>query len=192
MFIQAEQGLDRARGGLGLGLTLVKSLVEMHNGRIEAQSGGRGQGSTFTVFLPLWKAPTLSPILAPSTTTTFFARTVLIVDDNPDVAKSFALLLEIWGHRVHIVYNGEDAITACPKLQPEIVFLDIGLPGIDGYETARRLRQTDAGRAVYLVAVTGYGQEEDVAQAKSAGFDTHLLKPVVPEALEMCFARLPT
>lgn len=191
MFIQAEQGLDRARGGLGLGLTLVKSLVEMHGGRIEAHSVGRGQGSTFTVFLPIWRAPT--PALVPEApiTTPFSARMVLIVDDNPDVAKSFALLLEIWGHQVNIVYNGEDAITACSKLCPEIVFLDIGLPGIDGYETARRLRQTEAGRAVYLVAVTGYGQEEDVAQAKAAGFDTHLLKPVVPEALEACFTRLP-
>jgi CheY-like chemotaxis protein len=117
------------------------------------------------------------------------ARTVLVVDDNPDVAESFALLLEIWGHQVHVVYNGETAITTCAQLRPEIVFLDIGLPGIDGYETARRLRQTEAGRNVYLVAVTGYGQEEDVAQATAAGFDAHLLKPVVPEALEACLAR---
>ncbi|CAK0744984.1 polar amino acid transport system substrate-binding protein [Gammaproteobacteria bacterium] len=189
MFIQAEQGLDRARGGLGLGLTLAKSLVEMHGGHIEAQSSGRGQGSTFTVRLPLWRAPTPLPALAPSATTTSSARTVLVVDDNPDVAESFALLLEIWGHHVHVVYNGETAITACSQLRPEIVFLDIGLPGIDGYETARRLRQTEAGRAVYLVAVTGYGQEEDVAQATAAGFDAHLLKPVVPEALEACLSR---
>ncbi|CAK0754508.1 polar amino acid transport system substrate-binding protein [Gammaproteobacteria bacterium] len=189
MFIQAEQGLDRARGGLGLGLTLVKSLVDMHGGRIEAQSSGKGLGSTFTVYLPIWRAPASQTTLTPSITATLSARTVLVVDDNPDVAKSFALLLEIWGHHVHVVYNGEDAITTCSELHPEIIFLDIGLPGIDGYETARRLRQTEEGRAVYLVAVTGYGQEEDVAQAKAAGFDTHLLKPVVPEALEACLAR---
>ncbi|CAK0777356.1 polar amino acid transport system substrate-binding protein [Gammaproteobacteria bacterium] len=189
MFIQAEQGLDRARGGLGLGLTLARSLVEMHGGHIEAQSSGRGQGSTFTVRLPLWRVSTSPPALTQSTSTPSSTRTILVVDDNPDVAESFALLLEIWGHHVHVVYNGEAAIATCSQLRPEIVFLDIGLPGIDGYETARRLRQTEAGRAVYLVAVTGYGQEEDVAQATAAGFDAHLLKPVVPEALEACLAR---
>ncbi len=189
MFIQEEQGLDRARGGLGLGLTLAKSLVEMHGGQIEAQSPGRGLGSTFTMRLPLWRVHTLATVLPPSTSTESKSHQILVVDDNPDVAESFALLLEIWGHHVHIVYDGESAVTACSQVCPDIVFLDIGLPGIDGYETARRLRQTEAGRSVYLVAVTGYGQEDDIAQAKAAGFDTHLLKPVVPEALEACLAR---
>lgn len=116
-------------------------------------------------------------------------RTVLVVDDNPDVAESFALLLELWGQKVHIAYNGEDALERCTQLHPDIVFLDIGLPGIDGYETARRLRQTEAGRNVYLVAVTGYGQEEDIAHATAAGFDAHLLKPVIPESVEACLTR---
>ncbi len=189
MFIQEEQGLDRARGGLGLGLTLVKSLVEMHGGHVEAQSPGRGQGSTFTVRLPMWRVNPLMIAPAPMTTQDSTPRNILVVDDNPDVAESFALLLEIWGHRVRIVYDGESAIVACAETRPDIVFLDIGLPGISGYETARRLRTTDAGRAAYLVAVTGYGQEDDVAEAKAAGFDSHLLKPVVPEALEACLAR---
>jgi len=191
MFVQAEQGLDRARGGLGLGLTLVKSLVEMHNGQVEAQSPGRGQGSTFTVRLPLWRATGSLPAPAPTTTAVMPARTVLVVDDNPDVAESFALLLELWGHKVHVVYNGEAALEDCARLCPDIVFLDIGLPGIDGYETARRLRSTEAGKKIYLVAVTGYGQEEDILQAKAAGFDAHLLKPVVPESLEACLTRDP-
>ncbi|CAK0739697.1 polar amino acid transport system substrate-binding protein [Gammaproteobacteria bacterium] len=189
VFVQAEQGLDRARGGLGLGLTLAKSLVEMHGGRIEARSPGRGRGSTFSVYLPLWRTHVATPVAVASTAAPVNRRTILVVDDNTDVAESFALLLEISGHEVHVVYNGESALTACTQFHPEIVFLDIGLPGIDGYETARRLRQTEAGKAAYLVAVTGYGQEEDISDALAAGFDAHLLKPVVPEALEECLAR---
>jgi CheY-like chemotaxis protein len=113
-----------------------------------------------------------------------------VVDDNLSVAESFALLLEILGHHVHVVYDGTAALAACAQLRPEVVFMDIGLPGLDGYETARRLRQTEAGRALYLVAVTGYGQEEDVARTRTAGFDAHLLKPVAPETLEACLALL--
>ena len=181
MFTQADQGLARSRGGLGIGLTMVKKLVEMHGGTVEACSGGAGQGSEFTVRLPAFPCMAQSPVRAakpvegePETT----PCRILVVDDVIDTSESFAELLGLWGHEIRMVHDGSAALTIARSFRPDVVLLDIGLPGMDGYEVARRLRQEHADRPMRLVALTGYGQESDRQQAREAGFDHHLVKPV--------------
>jgi PAS domain S-box-containing protein len=183
LFVQSEQGLDRTYGGLGMGLPVVRRLVEMHGGGVEAASEGRGKGSTFTVRLPLCAAP--GPrVEPPSRARAGAARQVLVVDDDPDVAESFAVVLQALGASVEVVHDGPAALAAVGRLHPDVVFLDIGLPGMDGYDVAQRLREEPAGRAACLIAVSGYGREEDLAKAEAAGFDNHLLKPVALDALQ--------
>ena len=180
LFTQGDRSLARSEGGLGIGLTLVRSLVEMHGGKAEAFSAGPGQGSEFVVRLPILErrrsrrpAPGEAEAAGHGTT----PRRILVVDDNHDAAESLALLLRAEGHEVRTAHDGATALDAVRAYQPEIVLLDIGLPKMDGYEVARRLRAQEGTRRALLVALTGYGQEEDRRRAAEAGFDAHLVKP---------------
>ncbi|HVK10167.1 MAG TPA: response regulator, partial [Gemmataceae bacterium] len=188
----AERSLDRSQGGLGLGLTLVKRLVGMHGGTVEAHSGGLGKGSEFVVRLPPpagmvtgESGPAGDTPASPPTP----PRRVLVVDDNADAAETLAWLLRVAGHDVLTAYEGRSAVDLAPAFRPEVVLLDIGLPGIDGYEVAARLRRQPELREALLVAVTGYGQDEDRRRAREAGFDEHLIKPIDPAALPALLAR---
>jgi two-component system CheB/CheR fusion protein len=186
LFTQVDRSLDRAEGGLGLGLTLVRRLVEMHGGSVQAFSAGSHQGSEFVVRLP---APTelRPPAVSVNGTNCSVCkpprRRILVVDDNADVADSLVLLLQGAGHEVQAARDGPSALTVVDAFGPEVVLLDIGLPGMNGYDVARALRQRLASRPVLLVALTGYGQKEDQRRSSEAGFDRHLVKPVDPEAL---------
>jgi PAS domain S-box-containing protein len=181
MFTQVGRSIDHSQGGLGIGLTLVRRLLEMHGGSVEAQSPGANAGSTFIVRLPLAErvempAEPLTPAAAQR------LRRILIVDDNHDAAESLSMLLSIEGHDTRVANDGEGALAAVPEFRPDTVFLDIGMPGMNGYETARHLRQAH-GRALRLIALTGWGSEEDRRRAREAGFDAHLVKPVDPAML---------
>lgn len=186
LFSQNAPTLDRSDGGLGIGLTLVKRLTEMHGGSIEASSEGPGRGSEFTLRLPLdetaGEAP--SPTVA-TTATPFFgpSRRVLIVDDNRDSAEALSQLLTITGHQVQTAYDGATALQSAAAFQPDVILLDIGLPGMDGYEVAKRLRQQPEFGQILLVAVSGYCQEQDRKRSREAGFDHHLAKPIDHETL---------
>ena len=183
MFSQAEPALGRSQGGLGIGLSLVKGLVELHGGTVTAQSEGQDRGSEFTVRLPLLSAgddPTESG--GPSAASAAKHR-VLVVDDNVDSADSLAALLEIMGCEVMTAYNGEDALTAAEAFQPTVMLLDIGMPRMTGYEVCRRAREQPWGRRLFVVAMTGWGRAEDRCRTKEAGFDHHLVKPVDTSAL---------
>jgi signal transduction histidine kinase len=180
LFVQATSALDRARGGLGIGLTLVRRLVQMHGGNVEARSEGIGRGSEFIVHLPVLPgAATASPPppRAP-TTARETPRRMLIVDDNEDSARSMSTLQRLRGHETRTAFTGPDAVVAAAEFSPEVVLLDIGLPGMDGYDVARHLRAMPALAGAFLVAMTGYGSDEDRAHAKEAGFDEYLVKPV--------------
>lgn len=180
LFVQGEETRDRAKGGLGIGLTLVKRLVEMHNGSVEAASDGPGQGSVFTVTLPRVSAPVRALMTNPRSTDhpAIGVRRILLVEDNPDARRMLRLVLELDGHDVHEAEDGITGLAQALHIRPDIAIVDIGLPGLDGFELARRLRATHAGRGMLLVAVTGYGQPEDHKQSREAGFDAHLVKPV--------------
>jgi PAS domain S-box-containing protein len=190
LFTQADRTLDRAQGGLGIGLTLVRRLVELHGGSVEAHSEGPGQGSEFVVCLPALPgrpAETEPPREAIPRPTELLR--ILVVEDDADVAEMLQVLLELWGHEVRVVCDGPTALVADRTFQPEVILLDIGLPGMDGYEVARQLRQQHGPARPLLVAVTGYGSREDKRQAHRVGFDLHLTKPIDPEQLEALLAR---
>jgi PAS domain S-box-containing protein len=190
LFVQGDSSLERARGGLGIGLTVVRKLVEMHGGSVSAHSEGPGRGSEFVVRLPALEVAPRPPEQregAPSPRAAA-ARRVLVVDDNVDAADSVAMLLRFWGHDVRLAYNGPQALEVAGRFQPELVVLDIGLPGMNGYEVARRLRQQPRFRKTVLAALTGYGQEEDRRRSADAGFDRHMTKPVDPEELRQLVA----
>ncbi len=181
LFVQSDRTLDRAQGGLGIGLAVVKRLVEMHDGRVSAASPGVGRGATFEIRLPV-----IDPARNTSTVSTPAKaprRRVLIVDDNRDAADSLAMLLELDGQEARAVYTAREALEHAASFETDVVLLDIGLPEMDGYEVARRIRALPTGRHVRLVAVTGYGQAEDRQRALAAGFDDHLVKPVEFSAL---------
>jgi PAS domain S-box-containing protein len=186
LFMQVDRQDGIARGGLGIGLALVKSLVEMHGGSVEARSAGPGRGSEFVVRLPV--AASQDPADAPASTTRpsaiLAARRVLVVDDNRDAAQSLAMLLRLLGADVHVAYSGAEALAVLPTFKPAAVLLDIGMPGMDGHEVARRIRSQPAFRGVKLIALTGWGQVEDRNRSKSAGFDHHLIKPADVRALQ--------
>ena len=181
-FYQSTRTLDRSEGGLGIGLSLVRRLVELHGGRVEAHSDGLGKGSEFTVRLALEEPPMTT---APQAFVPLYAqsRRVLVVDDNIDAAETMAALLETLGHEVAVAHDGEAALEAVSNGSPEIVLLDIGLPRMDGYEVCRRLRDGRSTRP-FIVAVTGYGQAEDRDRALKAGFDAHLVKPASFDAIQ--------
>ena len=188
-FVQAEQGLARSQGGLGIGLAMVKNLVQLHGGGVEAHSAGPGRGSEFVVRLPL-AAEAMSGLEAPSApeapckATRPKPRRVLVVEDNEDAAASLGELLSLWGHEIQTAHDGRHALAAARQWQPEVILLDIGLPGMDGYEVARHLREDPSTSRAVIVALTGYGQEEDRRRAHEAGFDQHLTKPVELEQLQ--------
>jgi signal transduction histidine kinase/DNA-binding response OmpR family regulator len=193
LFTQVERSLDRSQGGLGIGLTLVRRLVELHQGSVHVTSAGPNQGSEFVVRLPLMsqaRAPGPSINGAHKTPAACARCRILLVDDNIDGANSLAKLLEMSGHEVHVVYDGVAGIQAAKTLLPDIVLLDIGLPGMDGYEVARQLREEPALKDVPLVAVSGYAREEDRLRSQQAGFNHHLVKPLDPRALPALFASL--
>ncbi len=182
LFVQETRSLDRAHGGLGIGLTLVNRLVKLHGGSVEAHSEGLGHGSEFVVRLPILKeAPT--PPAPPPPVSSETSRRILIVDDNTDSARSMAMLQTRRGHVTRVAFTGPDALAAAADFLPEVVLLDIGLPGMDGYEVARRLRLMPNLKRVLLIAMTGYASPEDLIAAKQAGFDEHLVKPVDLEFL---------
>jgi signal transduction histidine kinase/ActR/RegA family two-component response regulator len=190
MFVQVERGAEQSQGGLGIGLTLVKRLVELHGGRVEARSGGRGKGSEFTVRLPARSSTLAShgPATAAQAPVASGKRRVLVVDDNRDAADSLAFLLRSQGNEVDVAYDGVEAVDAAQRFNPDTVLLDIGLPKLYGHEVARRLRESH-GPSVLLVAVTGWGQDEDLRRSREAGFDHHLTKPVEFDKLMDLLAR---
>ncbi len=190
VFAQADRSLDRSRGGLGVGLSVVKGLVELHGGEVRATSGGPGRGALFTVRLPLKDeqqalaeapAPPLQPAAEP--------LRILVVEDNRDAADSLRLLLELLGHRVAVAYNGPEGVRRAREWRPDVVLCDIGLPGLDGYEVAGELRHDPATAGARLIAITGYGQEEARRRTREAGFDHHLTKPVDPAVLQPLLVR---
>jgi CheY-like chemotaxis protein len=176
------------QGGLGLGLTLVRRLIEMHGGSVEARSAGLGKGSEFIVRLPALPASAAAPLPPPRPSAARQGAVqvdrVLVVDDNPDVAESLVMLLEGLTHEVRTAGNGPQALGLARDYRPDLILCDIGLPGMDGCELARRLRQEPGLENVLLVAVSGYGQEEDRRRSQEAGFDRHLVKPIGRAVLE--------
>lgn len=186
-FTQLGHSAARARGGLGIGLALVRNLAELHGGTVVAQSAGVGQGSQFTVRLPTIDAPE-ARVEAEWRPSAMVRRRVLVVDDNHDSARTLSLLLSnLWKHEVVMAHDGISALERVREFHPEVVLLDIGLPGMDGYETARRLRALPPGKSVLLVALTGFGQESDRRKSQEAGFDHHLVKPASIAALQQVF-----
>jgi CheY-like chemotaxis protein/anti-sigma regulatory factor (Ser/Thr protein kinase) len=180
LFVQADTGLARTNGGLGIGLTLVKRIVDLHEGSVEVRSDGENRGTEFVVTLPA--LPSNEQVSAPSGPPSLPAGSkpvrILLVEDNPDAAETFTVLLELGGHEVRVAKDGLAAIDAVEDFSPDIAFIDVGLPGIDGYDLATRLRAHPGCHSTILVALTGYGRDEDKKRAAEAGFDHHLTKPV--------------
>jgi PAS domain S-box-containing protein len=189
-FSQAERTMDRAQGGLGIGLTVVQKIVELHHGHVEAASAGIGQGSEFTVWLPIFETEPRESNVSTSDESVPETFKILIVDDNVDATDMLAGILRLVGHDVQVAYSGQSALEVAMEFQPTIVLLDIGLPEMNGYEVARRLRQRPQSKDTLLIAMTGYGQDSDLQRSTQAGFDYHLVKPVDPEKLEGLFTRL--
>jgi PAS domain S-box-containing protein len=183
-FAQADRSLDRSRGGLGLGLALVKGLAELHGGSVEAMSEGTGRGADFIVRLPLEQEPAALSAMPATPRPRGKRWRILVIEDNPDVANSLRILLELLGHDVRVAYTGPDGVEAAKKWQPDIVLCDIGLPGLDGYGVARELRRYPKTAHIRLLALTGYGQEDDRRRSREAGFEHHLVKPADPEELQ--------
>jgi len=177
MFMQVDRSAERSQSGLGIGLTLVKRLTEMHGGSIEANSGGAGEGSEFVVRLPVLSRPTFAPQPAPKAEVET-QRRILIVDDNRDSADSLAMLLELTGNKTFMAHDGIEAVEAIEKHRPEVVLLDIGLPKLDGHEVCRRVREQPWGKNIVVIALTGWGQDDDRRRSQEAGFNGHLVKPV--------------
>jgi two-component system CheB/CheR fusion protein len=188
-FAQADSTLDRSKGGLGLGLALAKGLVDLHGGDITAHSAGLGQGAEFVVRLPLAAKDAVAP--RPAAAASKGRRRVLIIEDNVDAADSLRDVLAFGDHEVEVAYNGPQGIAKAQEFRPDVVFCDIGLPIMDGYEVARALRADDTLKGAFLVALSGYTMPEDLERASAAGFERHLAKPPSLEKLEEILAKLP-
>ncbi len=194
LFVQADHSTAKSQGGLGIGLTLAKNLVEMHGGTVEARSDGLGQGSEFIVKLPLLVQAPPEPRPEDNGKLAVNPRSsghrLLVVDDNKDAATTLAMLLRLYGHEVRVAHDGTSALELAKQHRPALIFLDIGMPGMDGYEVARRVRQQPGLENVILAALTGWGQEEDRRRTAEAGFNHHLVKPPEPKMLEGLLAEL--
>jgi CheY-like chemotaxis protein len=193
MFAQVDRSLERSQGGLGLGLAVVRRLVELHGGKVAAHSEGPDKGSAFVVRLPVsdgGPAERQPPTAEGGSKAAGRQFKVLVVDDNADTAASLSTMLRIMGHDVCTAHDGAQAVDAAAAYRPDMVLLDIGLPKLNGYEAARRIREQPWGKAMKLIALTGWGQEEDRRRAKEAGFDEHVVKPVEPAALEQLLVTL--
>jgi CheY-like chemotaxis protein len=187
MFAQSDRPLDRPQSGLGIGLTIVQRLVELHGGLVEARSDGPGRGSEFVVRIPAHDAAAITAddfASGGERPRTRGPRRVLVVDDNEDAVTSLTVLLRLAAHEVLVARDGAEAVAVATIERPDVILLDIGLPKLDGYQVARRIRDEEWGKDVLIAAVTGWGQEADRARTKDAGFDVHLTKPVDPAALE--------
>jgi CheY-like chemotaxis protein len=186
MFMQADRSIDRAHGGLGVGLTVARRLIELHGGSISASSDGLGKGSTFTLRIPLAAAQPASAELpaqgsvAPVGTSSL---RILIADDNRDAAESLAALLRMVGHDVRIAYDGVEALGLASEYRPDAIVLDIGMPKMNGYDVAKKLRAEPTGQQMTIIALSGWGQEEDKRRSREAGIDHHLVKPLEPTSL---------
>lgn len=193
MFMQADSSLERSSGGLGIGLSLVKSLVELHGGTVQATSAGTGRGSEFVVRLPI-AVGVSAPMPVPTRvvdTAGSIPRRILVVDDNQDAAESLSQLLELSGHEIRLAHDGLDAVAVAAAFRPELVLLDIGLPKMNGYDAAQKMREQPGGDDMMLVALTGWGHHEDRQRSSQTGFDKHLVKPVHPEVLSQLIEDLP-
>jgi CheY-like chemotaxis protein len=192
MFTQVDASAEQTQGGLGIGLTVAQQLALLHGGRIEAASEGRNRGSTFTVHLPLVsgreEAGQVAAADGDPDTRPAAPRRVLIADDNTDAAESLCILLQIAGHTVRTAWDGLAAVRLAQEFLPDVVLLDIGMPGINGYEAAARIRALPGGAHIQLIALTGWGQDADRQKAAAAGFDYHLTKPADPELVERILA----
>jgi signal transduction histidine kinase/ActR/RegA family two-component response regulator len=186
LFAQASSALERSEGGLGIGLALVRGLLELHGGSVSAHSGGAGQGSEFLVRLPIGNPGDTDGVYETSAPA-WRAKTlrVLVADDNRDSAETCAALLEASGHEVSVAHTGREAFDLACRLEPDALLLDIGMPQLNGYQLAQRIRGTSWGRRALLIAITGWGQEQDKRRARAAGFDRHLTKPIDPNGLEV-------
>jgi CheY-like chemotaxis protein len=193
LFAQASRGDPGGQTGLGIGLALVKRLVELHGGDVEARSEGLGKGCEFTVRFPRLSAESLPVMLAPAAAAVGAGpqRRILVVDDNRDALESLARLLQLIGHEVYQAPDGLQALALAAEKQPDLVMLDIGMPGMDGYEVARRIRAEPWGQPMVLVAVTGWGQESDRRRSREAGFDSHWVKPLDAQKLAALLSTLP-
>jgi len=195
LFTQVDQALDRSHGGLGIGLALVRKLVEMHGGSVDAHSDGVGHGSEFFVRLPcrieLMDVKGTPPSVDDIIKTPVIRRRVLVVDDNEDSAETLALALQLEGCDVETAHGGQQALELAERFRPEMVLLDIGMPGMDGYEVARAIRAQPWGADMLLVAQTGWGQEEDRRRTRQAGFDAHMTKPLDHSRLMSLMGQLP-
>ena len=191
MFSQVDRSIEKSTGGLGIGLALVKGLVEMHGGTVAAESAGQGRGSAFTVRLPLSAAtPAAEPGAAEPARSAGPARRILVVDDNRDSAESMAEMLRLLGNEVAVAHDGLEAVEAAGRVRPEVILMDVGMPKLNGFDATRRIRGEVWGRGVVIVALTGWGQDGDRAQSRDAGCDGHLVKPVDLAELEKLLASL--
>jgi len=190
MFTQVDPSLEKSQGGLGIGLTLVKRLVEMHGGRVIARSEGSGKGSEFIVFLPVAPASeeTKTEPSGPGERADAPRRRILVVDDSHDSAASLALLLDVMGNETRTAYSGLEALEVGAAFHPDVILLDIGMPILNGYDTCRRIREQDWGKGITIIALTGWGQEDDRRRSRESGFTHHLVKPVEPAVLERLLA----
>jgi PAS domain S-box-containing protein len=189
VFVQVDTTWKRAQGGLGIGLSLVKEFVGLHGGRVEAHSDGLGKGSEFVVRLPA--AVSADPLAVAAERPKGPPRRILVVDDNEDAGEALAMILRIMGHEVRAAYDGAEGVAAAGEFRPEVILMDLGMPKVDGYEAARRIRAQPWGSEPFLVALTGWGADEDRRHTSATGFDRHLVKPVDPDALTRMIAEMP-
>ncbi|TVP42634.1 MAG: response regulator, partial [Gemmatimonadales bacterium] len=193
MFLQVDRPLERASGGLGIGLALVRSLVEKHDGTVTAASDGEGKGSEFTVRLPALPADTKEePATAEDSSTTppDTKRKVLVVDDNRDSAELMAIIFDVLGHEVHTAHDGVEAVEVAARVKPSIILMDIGMPRMNGHDATRKIREQEEGPPAIILALTGWGQDEDRELSRAAGCDGHLVKPVRLPDLQRVLAEL--
>jgi CheY-like chemotaxis protein/two-component sensor histidine kinase len=192
LFAQVDRSLEKSQGGLGIGLTLVKQLVELHSGKVEAKSSGSGQGSEFSVRLPILTTIQVAKVDAGNQNGDMKKTSlrVLVVDDNRDGADSLAMMLRLMGNETRTAYDGEEALALASRFLPDAILLDLGLPKVNGYDVCRRIRELSGNRRPLIIAQTGWGQNEDRLRTAQAGFDEHMIKPINPEAVLQMLRKL--